>query len=127
MTNKTFIKDILKAGNVASQSFTIVNSPVKTRTKRLKHKWTVKEGRLVTSNTLEEFYYETVEMSKDITRFYARDTLFIWPSSSPNYMQIVKKWLYNKLTKDGSYTILREGSNYYDVISTEKLKEINEK
>jgi len=99
----------------------LTSSPVVAKTKKLSINWTFKEGRMIYANGLEEQYYECVDMSKDVTRYYARCCMDEWTKEE---VTEVMEWLRKKLS-DPKYTILREGSNFFDVIKTERLKEIN--
>lgn len=106
---------------VPSVQFTMKSTPIVAKTKKLKGNWTATFGKMVNGTSCEKYYYETVQMSEDVTRYYARCSLDKWEKEET---EEVMKWLRKKLSKP-KYTILREGSNFFDVMWTEKFKEVN--
>lgn len=113
---------IVSVDSAKEYTMTLKSEPIVVKTKKLSDDWTFKERRMVNGIAVEKYYYETVDMSKYVKRYYARDTLT--GEYTKKYTKKVMDWLRNKLS-DPQYTILREGSNFFDVIWTEKLKEIN--
>lgn len=130
MSNKSFVKAVTKASEMIDNamektSFTIVSTPIVTKTRKLKVNWRLKEGKTINGVGTERHYYEYIIMDNDITRFYARCSVSPKKWSERSTLTVMN-FLRKKLSKDDSgYTILKEGSNFFDVIPTTKLQEIN--
>jgi hypothetical protein len=111
------LSHIVLVGMIPSKII-IKSGVIQATAKKLSADW----QEVVNGMCLEGQYYETVRISKDVTRYYARCSFDEWIKEE---ISEVMKWLRKKLSKP-EYTILREGSNFFDVIRTERLKEINE-
>ena len=110
--------------DIPEVNMTLISLPIVAKAKKMSGDWTFKEGRGIFGDATGRYYYETVEMSDDITRYYARGAFY--QKYDKEYEKIVKKWIKQKfLGPKSGLTILREGSNFYDVISTRKLEGIN--
>lgn len=102
---------------------TLVSTPVVAKTQSLTCKWTIKECPAITGHSENVYYYETVYKGNNIHRFYARKPI---ARRLPKKQQlVVMNWLRKELeTKDSGYVILREGSNFFDVISANELSSL---
>lgn len=98
---------------------TVKSSSIVAKPMKLKTGWDL-EGKLTTGIGFEEYYYEIVSVGKDINRYYARDSLL--GKYTKKYTKEVMKWLRKKLS-DPKYVILKEGSNFFDVILTDKMRD----